>query len=264
MLNSESLERTEFNADELVLRTRKRLRDFDIKLPKNLEQLLVWTASMSQYNYGQYLALNQEVLTLATDDPNRKDLEKRAQTFKYASYTANRVKDFYLTKLINSQQAEIIGHVAHATKSDTYYIVIAYGESKHLMLANEELLAKQPIQLIEFSTPVPQSLAEIHSDEQELLFSVGKFIRKYFNILTDFKKYDQLTKEHNRVVNELLSRVKQGIVKVIEPTIIVKDEKPKMKEAVVVPPPPTPQTIIKKNDKPIMVVKKRKFFLNKD
>jgi len=68
MLSNKSLERTEFTEDELVVIPRPRLKDMSISLPNHLEQHLVWVADLGQYNYAQYLALNQVLLKLTMDD----------------------------------------------------------------------------------------------------------------------------------------------------------------------------------------------------
>lgn len=258
MLSNKSLERTAFTEDELIVLPRPQFKDININLPNNLEQHLVWVDGLGQYNYSQYLKLNQDLLKLTMDDPAYTAIEKSVNHYLHQSYKANRAKDFYLKKLIDKRQAEILGYIKHPNTENNYYAVVLFGTSKYLIAANNDILSKYEIELIDFSNKIPQSIAEIHTDEKELRACVGKLIRAYLDIIKDYKEKKQTIHEHNRIINEIYRRRKKGLVKII-------DAKSKQKEVekMTVTPPTVTQTIIQ-NEKPIPVIKKRKFTLNKD
>lgn len=55
MLKKSSLERTEFKEEELAPIKKLDLNDLKVPMPKNLDQLLIWTSELAQYNYAQFL-----------------------------------------------------------------------------------------------------------------------------------------------------------------------------------------------------------------
>ena len=50
MLKQSSLERTEFKEEELAPIKKLDLNDLKVPMPKNLDQLLIWTSELAQYN----------------------------------------------------------------------------------------------------------------------------------------------------------------------------------------------------------------------
>jgi hypothetical protein len=63
MLKKSSLERTEFKEEELAPIKKLDLNDLKVPMPKNLDQLLIWTSELAQYNYAQFLDQAEQLKT---------------------------------------------------------------------------------------------------------------------------------------------------------------------------------------------------------
>ena len=77
MLKQSSLERTEFKEEELAPIKKLDLNDLKVPMPKNLDQLLIWTSELAQYNYAQFIDQSEQ-LKLVDED----NLEEQAESVR--------------------------------------------------------------------------------------------------------------------------------------------------------------------------------------
>ncbi|MEX7539772.1 hypothetical protein AB0862_001610, partial [Acinetobacter baumannii] len=68
MLKQSSLERTEFKEEELAPIKKLDLNDLKVTMPKNLDQLLIWTSELAQYNYAQFLDQSEQLKLVDEDN----------------------------------------------------------------------------------------------------------------------------------------------------------------------------------------------------
>ena len=78
MLKQSSLERTEFKEEELAPIKKLDLNDLKVPMPKNLDQLLIWTSELAQYNYAQFLDQSEQLKLV--DEDNLKNRRKSVRS----------------------------------------------------------------------------------------------------------------------------------------------------------------------------------------
>ena len=111
MLNRASLERKEFKEEELAPIKKLDLNDLKVPMPKNLDQLLIWTSELAQYNYAQFLD-QAEQLKLVNEDnlEEQAEISQKLRFYRGNALIENQIKDFYLKKLLDQgrQQSKVI------------------------------------------------------------------------------------------------------------------------------------------------------------
>lgn len=271
MLNQLSLQRTEFNIDELTLLKKLDLNNIEIIKSDNHAQLLIWTSELAQYNHAQFIEYSSK-LKLA-DENNLEELEeinKQIKFYRNSEFSANKIKDFYLKKLLDQGEAVVKGYIKHPTRKDTKYAVISYSEYNFISFATSEIIEKFPLNFIDFvQEEAPKTLADIHPDEALLLSSVKKFIKPFTIECKKIVRKNGEIKEHNMVVQEVYKKIKRKEAILIKPTIAPKNTESDVKakqecvltsEKKIMPKQPD----IAKKEKSVTVIKKRKFTLIKD
>lgn len=150
-------------------------------MPENLAQLLIWTSELGQYHHALFIQKSQELALVADiDQEKRQEINEQIKFYRNRAFIQNQTKDFYLKKLLDQGDAVVKGYIQHPTKEQTHYAVISYHGYDFVIFATAEITAKFPVHLTEIEKEnAPQTLADIHTDEEELLFAVADFIKPY-------------------------------------------------------------------------------------
>ncbi|WP_180006234.1 hypothetical protein [Acinetobacter sp. YH12237] len=270
MLNRASLERKEFKEEELAPIKKLDLNDLKVPMPKNLDQLLIWTSELAQYNHAQFLDQAEQLKLVDEDNLEEQTaINQKIRFYRGNALIENQIKDFYLKKLLEQGEATVKGYIKSPTKKNTRYAVISYHDYDFVSFATPEILSKFPADLINFvQKESPKTLADIYSEEAILLSAIKKFIKPFKEQYKKLSDKNREIKEHNTVAHEIFIKIKNKeatLQKSIDLT--VKESSPKSTENSAVPV-EMKQIAIQKNmapqEKPITVIKKRKFALNKD
>lgn len=111
MLKQSSLERTEFKEEELAPIKKLDLNDLKVPMPKNLDQLLIWTSELAQYNYAQFLDQSEQLKLVDEDNlEEQAEISQKLRFYRGNALIENQIKDFYLKKLLDQgrQQSKVI------------------------------------------------------------------------------------------------------------------------------------------------------------
>ena len=101
MLKQSSLERTEFK-EELAPIKKLDLNDLKVPMPKNLDQLLIWTSELAQYNYAQFLDQSEQLKLVDEDNlEEQAEISQKLRFYRGNALIENQIKDFYLKKLLD-------------------------------------------------------------------------------------------------------------------------------------------------------------------
>ena len=270
MLKQSSLERTEFKEEELAPIKKLDLNDLKVPMPKNLDQLLIWTSELAQYNYAQFLD-QAEQLKLVNEDnlEEQAEINQKLRFYRGNALIENQIKDFYLKKLLDQGEATVKGYIKSPTKKNTRYAVISYHDYDFVSFATPEILNKFPADLINFvQKETPKTLADIYPEEAVFLSAIKKFIKPFKEQYKKLADKNREIKEHNTVAHEIYIKIKNKEATLQKSTDSKpKESSPKSTENSAVPV-EMKQVAIQKNmapqEKPITVIKKRKFALNKE
>ena len=269
MLKKSSLERKKFKKEELTLIQKLDLKELTVAMPENLTQLLIWTSDLAQYDHAMFIKNIKELeIIVETDQKKSQQLQDQINFYRKRSGVENQTKDFYLNKLLNEGDVVVQGYIKHPTKTHTKYAVISYHGYNFITFATPEIIAKFPIHFIDFKhKDVPQTLTEIHADEEELLSKVRDFVKAFRKQYKEWVKNNKLIKEHNAVMHEIYIKIKNEEAELIKDVAVdTKQDVPKVKEKITAPVAEKAEPIqsINNNEKSITVIKKRKFALAKD
>ena len=269
MLKKSSLERDKFKKEELTLLQKLDVNDISITMPENLAQLLIWTSDLAQYDHAMFIKSIKELETIAENDQEKQQqLQDQISFYRKRASVENQTKDFYLNKLLNQGDAVVKGYIQHPTRTPIKYAIIPYGGYDFVTFATPEIIAKFPIHFIDFKhKDVPQTLTEIHADEEELLSKVRDFVKAFRKQYKEWVKNNKLIKEHNAVMHEIYIKIKNEEAELIKDVAVdTKQDVPKVKEKITAPVAEKAEPIqsINNNEKSITVIKKRKFALAKD
>ena len=269
MLKHSSLQRKKFSQEELTLVNKLDLTKIPVAMPDNLIQLMIWTSELAQHNHALFIQHKNELEFLDENDRDKKqELAERIKFYRKNALIENQTKDFYLNKLLNQGDVVVKGYIQHPTKAKTKYAIISYQGYDFITFATHGIIAKFPVEIIDFEQGnAPKTLADIHTDEEELLAAVKGFVKPF---RTEYKKWvseNKLIKEHNAVVHEIYIKIKSGEADLIKEVVAeTKKDVPKAKEKIAVPKveETAPIQEVNSKEKPITVIKKRKFALVKD
>ena len=251
MLKKSSLERDKFKKEELTLLQKLDVNDISITMPENLAQLLIWTSDLAQYDHAMFI---------------KQQLQDQISFYRKRASVENQTKDFYLNKLLNQGDAVVKGYIQHPTRTPIKYAIIPYGGYDFVTFATPEIIAKFPIHFIDFEKEnAPQTLAEIHPNEEELFSAVKGLVKPFRKHYKEWAKKNKAIKENNSVVQDIYRKINNGKAELIKDIAEkVKQEVPKEKIAVPNVEETAPIQTVNSNEKPITVIKKRKFALVKD
>ena len=267
MLKKSSLERDKFKKEELTLLQKLDVNDISITMPENLAQLLIWTSDLAQYDHAMFIKSIKELETIAENDQEKQQqLQDQISFYRKRASVENQTKDFYLNKLLNQGDAVVKGYIQHPTRTPIKYAIIPYGGYDFVTFATPEIIAKFPIHFIDFEKEnAPQTLAEIHPNEEELFSAVKGLVKPFRKHYKEWAKKNKAIKENNSVVQDIYRKINNGKAELIKDIAEkVKQEVPKEKSAVPNVEETAPIQTVNSNEKPITVIKKRKFALVKD
>lgn len=268
MLDKTSLNRKTFKQDELILIKKLDLNELQVVMPENLAQLLIWTSDLARYNHALLIQNLNELKFVDENDKNRKqELNEKINFYRKNSIVENQTKDFYLNKLLNQGDVVVKGYIQHPTRTQTKYAIIPYQGYDFVTFATAEIIAKFPVHFIDFKNDnAPQTLAEIHADEEELLSAVKGLVKPFRQQYKQWIKQNSAIKVHNTVVHEIYIKIKNGEAELIKGVVVEAKKDVPLKEKIAVPKvkETTPIQAVSHNEKPITVIKKRKFALVKD
>ncbi len=268
MLKKSSLEREKFKKEELILLQKLDLNDISVDMPENFAQLLIWTSELARHNHALLIQnLNELKLVDESNQEIIQELNEKINFYRKNSVVENQTKDFYLNKLLNQGDVFVKGYIQHPTRTQTKYAIIPYYGYDFVTFATAEIIAKFPVHFIDFKNDnAPQTLAEIHADEEELLSAVKDFVKAFRKQFNQWAKKNKAIKENNSVVQEIYRRINNGKAELIKDVVaeVKKDIPPKEKIAVPKVEETAPIQAVNSNEKPITVIKKRKFALVKD
>lgn len=178
MLNRASLERKEFKEEELAPIKKLDLNDLKVPMPKNLDQLLIWTSELAQYNYAQFLDQAEQLKLVDEDNlEEQAEISQKLRFYRGNALIENQIKDFYLKKLLDQGEATVKGYIKSPTKKNTRYAVISYHDYDFVSFATPEILNKFPADLINFvQKETPKTLADIYPEEAVFLSAIKKFL----------------------------------------------------------------------------------------
>ena len=111
MLKQSSLERTEFKEEELAPIKKLDLNDLKVPMPKNLDQLLIWTSELAQYNYAQFLDQSEQLKLVDEDNlEEQAEISQKLRFYRGNALIENQIKDFYLKSYLikERQQSKVI------------------------------------------------------------------------------------------------------------------------------------------------------------
>ena len=80
-------------------------------MPKNLDQLLIWTSELAQYNYAQFLDQSEQLKLVDEDNlEEQAEISQKLRFYRGNALIENQIKDFYLKKLLDQgrQQSKVI------------------------------------------------------------------------------------------------------------------------------------------------------------
>lgn len=271
MLNQSSLERKEFKIEELSLLKKFDLNNIKIIKSDNLPQLLIWTSELAQYNHAQFIKFSRELELVPEENiEEREEINKKIKFYRNSEFSENKIKDFYLKKLLDQGEAIVKGYIKHPIRKDTKYAVISYHGYNFISFATAEIIEKFPLNFIDFlQEEAPKTLIDIHPDKALLLSSVKDFIKPFTAECKKIIQKNRDIKEHNMIVHEVYKKIKKKEAILIKPIIAPKsiefDAKSKQEPVVPSEKEVMPkQLVVDKNEKSVSVIKKRKFTLIKD
>ncbi len=269
MLEKTSVHMKTFKQEELILIKKLDKDEIKVAMPENLAQLLIWTSDLAQHNHALFIEnINELKLVDENDQNKRQELNEKIDFYRKNALVENQTKDFYLNKLLNQGDVVVKGYIQHPTKTQTKYAIIPYHGYDFVTFATPEILAKFPVHFIDFvSKKSPQTLIDIHADEEELLSRVRDFVKSFRKEFNKWVKKNNSIKVHNAVVHEIYIKIKNGEAKLIKDVAEeVKQDDLRVKEKSAVPKieETAPIQAVNSSAKPITVIKKRKFALVKD